>query len=48
MEKLVRPIRLAVMGIITAALVVVAVITLYKLQVVEGRAYYEESRNNQI
>lgn len=48
MEKLIRPVRLALMGIITAALVVVAVITLYKLQVVEGRAYYEESRNNQI
>lgn len=46
MEKLVKPARLAVMALISIALVIVAVITLYKLQVVEGKAYYEESRNN--
>ena len=46
MEKLVKPARLAILALVSLALVVVAVITLYKLQVVEGRAYYEESRNH--
>ena len=46
MEKLVKPARLAVMAILCLALIVAAVITLYKLQIVEGKAYYEESRNN--
>lgn len=46
MDKLIRPGRMVFMGLITALLVVASIITLYKLQVVEGRAYYEESRNN--
>ena len=46
MEKLIRPARLAVMAIVTALLIAVSVVTLYKLQIVEGRAFYEESRNN--
>ena len=46
MEKLIRPGRLAVMAVVTAALLVVALVTLYKLQIVEGRRYYEESRNS--
>ena len=46
MEKLVKPARLAVMAILCLALIVAAVITLYKLQIIEGKAYYEESRNN--
>jgi penicillin-binding protein 2 len=46
MEKLIRPLRLAVLAILTTALLVVSVVTLYKLQIVEGRAYYEESKNN--
>ena len=46
MEKLIRPVRLAVMAVVTVLLVAVSVVTLYKLQVVEGRAYYEEGRNN--
>ena len=46
MEKLIRPVRLAVMAVVTVLLIAVSVVTLYKLQVVEGRAYYEESRNN--
>lgn len=46
MEKLIRPGRLAFMALATAALIAVSAVTLYKLQIVEGRAYYEESRNN--
>ena len=46
MEKLIRPLRLAVMALITAALIAGSVVILYKLQIVEGRAYYEESRNS--
>ena len=46
MERLIRPGRLAFMAVITAALVAVSVVTLYKLQIIDGRAYYEESRNN--
>ena len=46
MEKLVKPARLAVMAVIAAAVIAVCVVALYKLQIVEGRAYYEESRNN--
>ena len=46
MEKLIKPARLAVMVLLTAALIVVSIVTLYKLQIVEGKAYYEESRNN--
>lgn len=48
MEKLIKPARLAVMTLVTLALVIISVVTLYKLQIVEGRAYYEESRNNQV
>ncbi len=46
MNKLVPPARLAAMGAVMLALVVVSVVTLYKLQIVEGQAYYEESRNS--
>ena len=46
MEKLVKPARLAVMAVIALALLITALVTLYKLQIVEGKAYYEESRNN--
>ena len=46
MEKLVKSARLAVMAIVTAAIIAVCAVTLYKLQIVEGKAYYEESRNN--
>ena len=48
MEKLIRPGRLAAMVIVTLALITVSVVTLYKLQIVEGKRYYEESRNNNV
>ena len=46
MDKPVRPGRTGVMGAILAVLLVIFFVALYKLQIVEGRAYYEESRNN--
>ena len=48
MEKLIKPGRIVVMAIVTVLLIVVSVVTLYKLQIVEGKAYYEESRNNNV
>ena len=48
MEKLIRPARLVVMAIVTVLLIAVSVVTLYKLQIVEGKAYFEESRNNNV
>ncbi|MCD8116379.1 MAG: hypothetical protein LUE21_04570 [Oscillospiraceae bacterium] len=46
MRKLISPGRLAVLGIIVAALLVLYITTLYKLQIVEGAEYYEESTNS--
>ena len=46
MEKLIHPGRLALMALITAALIVVSMVTLYKLQIVEGRAYALASQDN--
>ena len=48
MEKLIKPARLAFMAIITIALIAVSAVTLYKLQIIEGRKYYEESQNNSV
>lgn len=46
MNKLVKPVRLAVMVVVTLSLAVLYLSTLYKLQIVEGAAYYEQSRNS--
>lgn len=48
MDKLIRPGRMVFMGLVVAALLTISVITLYKLQIIDGRAYYEESRDNVI
>ena len=48
MNKLVRPARLAVMLLIMALLLLVSLLFLYKLQIVEGKVYAEESRNNNV
>ncbi len=48
MEKLIKPARLVLMAAVTVLLIVISVVTLYKLQIVEGRAYYEESQNNNV
>ncbi len=46
MDKLVKPSRLASMIMLITVLIVSYVAVLYKLQIVEGADYYEESRNN--
>ena len=38
--------RLSVLSLLLAALLVLYLLTLYKLQIVEGEAYYESSTNN--
>ena len=48
MEKPVKTSRLVILFLLTALMVSFSVVTLYKLQIVEGRAYYEESRNNNV
>jgi len=48
MDKMIRPARLAVLALFTAAAVLVCVITLYKMQVIEGKNYMQESQNNNI
>jgi len=46
MNKTTNGARLAVFFMITIALTAVYITTLYKLQVIEGDAYYEQSKNN--
>lgn len=47
MKKLVSSGRLFAFGVLVAALIALCVVTLYKLQIIEGAAYYEESQNSQ-
>lgn len=46
MRRLISPGRLAVLGIIIAALLALYITTLYRLQIVEGAEYYEQSTNS--
>ena len=46
MKRLISPGRLFFLGLVTAALVVLYVCTLYKLQIVDGNKYYEASTNS--
>ena len=46
MDKPVKPGRTGVMAAALLLLVVIFFVALYKLQIIEGRAYYEESRNS--
>lgn len=46
MEKPIKPGRITALAVLLAALLVIFVVALYKLQIVEGSAYYEESRNS--
>lgn len=48
MDKLVRPSRVIAFFLIIAALLALFGTTLYKLQIIEGAAYYEESQNNRV
>lgn len=45
-DKLVKPGRLALMGLLIAALLILYFTVLYKLQIIDGAAYYEQSRNS--
>ena len=47
MKKVVSTGRLFAFGVLVVALIALCVATLYKLQIIEGAAYYEESQNNQ-
>ena len=46
MSKIIKPARLAVLCLVVAVITIIYLITLYKLQVIEGDAYYEASQNN--
>jgi penicillin-binding protein 2 len=46
MKKLVKPGRLAFLAVFITTLCVVYAVFLYKLQIVEGAAYYEQSQNS--
>ena len=46
MEKPIKPGRVAALACLLALLVIVFVVALYKLQIVDGKAYYEENRNS--
>ena len=46
MNKIIKPMRLAVILLLIAALLAVYFVALYDLQIVEGEAYYETSQNS--
>ena len=46
MKKLISPGRLGFLGLVLAAILILYFSTLYKLQIVEGNAYYEASTNS--
>lgn len=46
MNRLIRPTRLIALVLLTAALLSIYAVSLYKLQIVEGQEYYEQSQNN--
>ena len=48
MNRLVKPTRLVLLALLTAALLVVYAAALYKLQIVEGENYYNQSRNSNV
>ena len=46
MDKPIRPLRLLAMALALLALLVIFFVAIYKLQIIEGNAYYEESLNS--
>ncbi len=46
MDKPIRPGRIAAMALLLAALLAIFFVAIYKLQIIEGNAYYEESLNS--
>lgn len=48
MNRLVKPTRLVLIALLTAALLVVYAAALYKLQILQGEEYYNKSQNSKI
>ena len=46
MQKLVNPVRLVVLAVVFALLMGIYLVALYKLQIIDGAAYYAESENS--
>ncbi len=46
MNRLIKPGRLLAFALVLVAIIIVYIVTLYKLQVVEGEAYYAASQDN--
>ena len=46
MDRIIKPSRLAAMTIAIIILVIIFMVSLYKLQIVEGADYYEQSKNS--
>ena len=46
MKRLVSSSRLAAFALVVVLLIALCAGTLYKLQIIEGAAYYEESQNS--
>lgn len=46
MEKIIKPWRLVGLMLLILALTVIFVISLYRLQIIEGAAYYAQSQNS--
>ena len=46
MDRIIKPWRLAALIILTISLTVIFFISLYRLQIIEGAAYYEQSENS--
>lgn len=46
MQKLVKPVRLAVLAVVAALALIVYFVELYKLQIIEGAEYYRQSENS--
>ena len=46
MNRIIKPGRLLAFVLVIVIVTVIYMVTLYKLQVVEGEAYYQQSQNN--
>ena len=46
MDKTIRPGRIAGMALLLAVLLAIFFVAIYKLQIIDGAAYYEESLNS--
>ena len=46
MRKLVNPVRLVILAVIFTVLISIYLVALYKLQIIDGAAYYSQSENS--